>query len=90
MASVSLIVDSNALSIILGFSRCNLAVHTREVVTAGPINLNLSRAVSQPHAAYIRLELQPDERERRTVKVFIDKDKNSHSGLDGSVKIRAR
>jgi hypothetical protein len=34
--------------------------------------------------------LQPDERQRRTVKVFIDKDKNSHSVLDGSVKTCAR
>jgi hypothetical protein len=57
---------------------------------AGPVNLIVTGALSQPNAAYIRLELQPDERQRRTVKVFIDKDKNSHSVLDGSVKTCAR
>jgi hypothetical protein len=34
--------------------------------------------------------LQPDERQRRTKKALIDKDKNSESVLDGGVKTSAR
>jgi len=72
------------------FKGCNHVVYLcREFVTAGLVNLTITGALSQPQAAYIRLELQPDERQRRTVKVFIDKDKNSESVLDGSVKTSA-
>jgi hypothetical protein len=56
----------------------------------GLVNLTVAGALSQPHAAYIRLELQSDERQRRTVKFFIDEDKNSLSVLDGSVKTSTR
>ena len=57
---------------------------------AGLVNLTVTGALSQPHAAYISLELQSDERQCRTVEAVIDKDKNSKSVLDGSVKTSAR
>jgi len=57
---------------------------------AGLVNFTVTGALSQPYATYIRLELRSDERQCRTVKVFIDKDKNSKSVLDGRVKTSAR
>jgi uncharacterized Zn finger protein len=57
---------------------------------ASLVNLTVAGALSQPHAANIRLELQSDKRTRRTAKTFIDQDKNSEYVLDGSVKTSAR